>query len=784
MRLSNSNLELIRSRPQRTKLYLSIFQPQIIFKARINNASIAEGERVIDYDTVSLGSYTAIEPNFSMWVGSTDGGQELGKIRVRSATSSQITVSENSDIDWADNAYLTVFRFVELWPVFPRIIQNPSSPEDVIFYKDFDIPYTNQNSILGTYINMGPNRAAWLDPASGQTQLYYSSTGTYNLLGNSLSYQWFFEGATVTGSSSANPGYITYNQPGNFTTRLIVSGSNGAIDTAYRYASIYNEANPPIQKWQLNSLSGSRDEGGYRASFKVFQTIPIQEHAIVVIFGENWYGNTKQSLGGNYPNASGIFWTGYVDKDSIAYDYQHSEMSFDAQSITQMMKESSGFSVSVESKANPSKWYELLDMDGRRALYHYLRWHTTALQISDFQFVGDDRKIQYFDSDRESIYDALDNYMRDTLIGQVVSDRQGKVWMEVEAQAYTNPTGTFTSVMEITRRDWMNEPSIEERLSEDLAFLEMGGIAYSGTVTGTFSALLASAPGNAPGFHGSLETHEGLALLGQDQLNQLVGNVWANKNSPFPTVGFDSALNLSNLDIAPQETILLDIARQDTIRNLAIRGLYILNGADWTYIPEDSILLPRVDFRELVSGIPGQTIIIPPAEDMGQGGFTVPGIQIPPIPPLTFPSYALSTGTLGNIINGAIQSFQSDYGTTRYTFTGGVFVTSSRNVEVDTLVTGGEFLQIDMTCHQAGIYLVLANLIHFGDNTRDTIILKQGGSTVYSNVTSFAPAGGGQVGTSVSGILVIPGGLVVQMINNATEPTVYEASMSLIRISG
>src|SRR3990167_304372 len=98
----------------------------------------------------------------------------------------------------------------------------------------------------------------------------------------------------------------------------------------------------------------------------------------------------------------------------------------------------------------------------------------------------------------------------------------------------------------------------------------MGGIAYSGVVTGTFSALLASAPGNAPGFHGAMETHEGLALLGQTQLNQLAGNVLANKNSPFPNIDVEMGINASNLDIAPQETVEMSILASDTVRNLAI----------------------------------------------------------------------------------------------------------------------------------------------------------------------------------------------------------------------
>jgi len=645
MRLNPAEQELLRTRPQTTKLYLSIFQPVAIFKAQVNDLSAGKGDRVITFDGVTLGLYTYIQDDMTMWVGTTPGGMELGKIRVRSATSTQITVSENSDIVWADNAYLTVFRYWELWPVYPRIIQNPSNDEDVIFYKDYDIPYTNQNSILGTYVNAGPHRAAWLDPASGQAQIYYSSTGSYNLLGNSLTYNWFFEGgATVTGSSSAVPGYITYNTPGHYVTRLTVTDSGGAVDTTYRYVSIYNNANPPIQKWELGSLQGSRDEGGYTASIKVFEIIPIQEHAVVVIFGQNEYGSTQQNLGGNFPNAGDILFVGYVDKDSISYDYQHSEVSFDAMSLTDSMQKSSGFGVSVKSVLTPTTWYELLDLDGRRALYHYLRWHTTALKIADFQFVGADYPVQYFDSDRESMYDAINNYMQNTLVGKVVSDRQGKVWMEVEARAYPNPTGTFTSVMEITKRDWMNTPVIEERLTNDVSYMEYGGVAYSGVNTGTFSPLMTEVPGNAPGFYGSLESHQGLALLGQAQLNKMVGNIFANRNSSFPSIGLDMGINAANLDIAPQETVDIHIPANETVRNVAIDGVYIPDSMSWKYNPKGFTLLPTLDAKELVNGNDGTTVTIPPVDEIGEG-WSISKFTIPPLPsPSSFSSVPTDSG--------------------------------------------------------------------------------------------------------------------------------------------
>lgn len=635
MKLSLVEQELVRTKPQQTRLYLSIFQPTVVMQCQVNNPSAARNDRVIPYDSVSLGAFTAVEAGMTLLVGTTPGARDVGRVRIRSVDSAQFIVSENSNINWQDNLYLTVLRYWELWPIYPRIINDPNNPENVIFYKDYDIAYSNQNSILGTFSCAGPHRAAFVGE-----RIWYSSTGTYNLLGDSLSFDWAFEGGVPTGSTSADPGYVTYNTPGHYVTRLIVSGSSGGVDTTYRYVSIYDRpdagSNPPVLKWTMGDLTGSRAEGGYRLPLKIFEPVQVNDNSVVVLFAEDWYGQTKQSLGGNYPNSASIVFVGFIEKDSIHYDYRQSSVEFDVLSLTGLMKETDAFSVSVQSVRSPSVWYELLDLNARRAIYHYLKWHTTVLSIADFSFIGDDRPIQYFDADRTSIFDAIDNFLRNTLIGAVVSDRQGKIWAEIDAQAYPNPTGSFPSVMSITKRDWMNEPSIEERLNNEVSYLELGGIAYSGVVTGTFTPLMANAPGDAPSFRGKPENREGLALLDQNQLNQLVGNVFANNNSRYPSISMTLSENFRNSDIAPQEGYAIQINPNDTVRNVSLDLLGIPADASWTYDAAHGILIPTITFNTLVTGLSGQTIIIPPVPP--DNGFKVPGIQLPSLPELTIPS--------------------------------------------------------------------------------------------------------------------------------------------------
>ena len=125
MQLSSVDLETIRKRPIQTRLDLFIFQPRVVMKCLINNSSAAKNDRTIPFDTVSFGSYLSIEPGMTLLVGNSEGASDVGKIRIISATSSEFKVSENSNIKWQDGLHLTAIRYWDLWPVFPRIIQNP-----------------------------------------------------------------------------------------------------------------------------------------------------------------------------------------------------------------------------------------------------------------------------------------------------------------------------------------------------------------------------------------------------------------------------------------------------------------------------------------------------------------------------------------------------------------------------------------------------------------------------------------------------------------------------------
>jgi len=638
--LTQAQINTIRRRPQTTQLYLSIYQPRTVFAAQVTG-SYNQGDNTVSFYAVATGTYLNAYANMVTRLGSTPGGNEYGELRLRSITNGTATFAEN-EIIWQTDIYLTFIDYVDVVPVYPRIIQDPNNQTNVIFYKDYDIPYSNQNTIYGTFPCAGPHRAGFI--VTGAYSTYWSSSGTYNVLGDSLTYAWTFDGSTSTGSTARDPGWVQYTTPGHYKTKLIITSASGAVDTTYRYVSVYSKgqsANGLINAWQLDDLQGTRAEGGYTSRIKIMSILPeIQPKALVVIWAEDSYGGNLVSYGGNSPHNESIVFVGYILQDSIKFNYQQSTMDFDVGSITELMKETEGFSVSCESKVVASTWYELTEMTIQKSLYHYLRWHSTLLNNTDFRYMNDDRYVQYFDSDRESLFDAIDNYMRNSLLGAMVSDRQGMLWAEIASYGLEDPLTTIpTNPMPLDKQDWMNDPVIQERRGYGTSFVELGGIAYYGAATNTFSALIADAPGITPLYRGKTERQEGLILLSQSQLNHVAANYLAYKNSQFPEISMPMTGNYRNIDIAPQEKFFLVIRPEDTIRNVSLQSRpYLPNAMTWHYDSVKQNFVPDLVFEQIATGTASEPVYIPINPPVVDSGYDYPSLQLPTLPSFNPPS--------------------------------------------------------------------------------------------------------------------------------------------------
>jgi hypothetical protein len=606
----------------------------------------ANTKSTVDLSVTYLsGAPADIKADMTAYLGSTEGGQEHGRIRVRSGSAGEIKVSENS-INWQADWYITVVEYYEPWSVFPRIVLDGNNVP--IFYKDYDVLYTDQNQYLDPLVHMGPNHAGFL--ATGSYSIYYSSSGSFDPTPDSpsitgSSYVWSF-GETgfvdPTGTTAQNPGLVTYHSGGFYTTDLEITVAQGQSFTGHRHIMIYDRPGEgpqrPYVEWGLDSLDGSRSDGGYQARIWLREEAgfaKVKDGSLVVVFSDDWQGSVEGAIGGNAENRDSILFVGYIDTGSVTLDPVTNKLEFDVSGITETMKEVSNYSASLESETNAMTWYQMREMTVDRAVIHLLRWQSTVLALTDFHQTDDELFVQYTDFDRGGLFDTANQFFESTLGAQMVGDRQGAIYCEIDLNLV--PTGTsrvdFLTALDVERRDWRENIAYEFAPNSPMAYIEMGGLAYSGpSATGSTEAYLAGAPGDAQLWRGSIERGSGLVLLNQDQLNLLTGNMLAQANSVFPDVEVPFAGDYRFIDIAPQRRITLTIPEAETYRGYDWdEKNFIPQSIAFNYDPSKQSLLTDLTVKEETHATEkADTIEIP--EDPPYTNYKLPewSIQFPP----------------------------------------------------------------------------------------------------------------------------------------------------------
>ena len=421
-------------------------------------------------------------------------------------------------------------------------------------------------------------------------------------------------------------------------------------------------------KWELKDLTGSKASGGDVGSIRVREEIPetaLRSENLVVIFAEDWFDYTKTSIGGNQENRASIVFVGYIMDGTIRFNYAENYVEFDVASATELMKMCEAFSVSVEdvetptTKASsdpenyPSPWMCFKGLTVKKATYHYMKWHSTVLKSCDYQFLGTDQKIQYFDADRTSLYDAVNVILDGALVGGLCSDAQGKMWAEIDIFI---ETPDYINEFYLQKQDWVESPSIESRRVADTSYIEAGGIAYIGyEAGGTSTPLLAAAPGQTPGYRGRVERLQGLALVDQTHLNLIAGRLYANANKKNPRISFEMGGNFRNFDVAPQQAYYVYVPREDNPDGTAISKYFFVEDVSFSYEPENEQMRCFLGLSEVPVESLSETLVfsilddeIPGPTPINTGTYAIPPFNITPI---TLPPFPPIDGFFLPIIN-------------------------------------------------------------------------------------------------------------------------------------
>lgn len=574
--LSAGDLTLLRGERHRFKEYLAVMQPAVVLACQLNGAPTGDPVTQITYDNVTQGAFGNVVAGMTLWVGTSAGGRQKGTCRIRkAATANTLYVAEDSAIDWTDDDHLTVVLNYEFWIKYPRIIVN----EDITFYKDWEVAYSDQHSKWAPVAILGPPDCQFINPGTGLATCKFVGEHSYAVApGASLSsYSWVFPGGTPgtanTAGTDAAPHSVTWDTPGIYWVTLTVTDSNGKTHTGRRPVFIFNRTGEsvPYTHFKMTGRSGDLNQHGHTASFEIYGDADQSEFpdgAMVVYWTEDWYGDTQQSIGGNFKYRSHIKFVGYIQKESTVKDPQTSLVTFEAATVNALMDTREGFSAWIKTESSASDWCQATNLTADRAALSLTRYNSTLLDIADVMISGDSLyiKSQEFAA-KSSLLQQLQT-LYDDLFAHVACDKQGRVYFEIDPQMRpVDDRGTISIVADLQHGDWRDRLDLPRPQESQTSFINLSGVYYPG-YPNEVEPILSKAPGDAPAYQGSTTEIPGLILGGQSDGNTKAGLALARDNNQFPDVTMPMTGLWDVFDIVPQEYIRLSLAAADTKRGI------------------------------------------------------------------------------------------------------------------------------------------------------------------------------------------------------------------------
>lgn len=623
--LSEWELSLLRDgHPHRARLYMSVLQPAILLDARVDGA-YDRGARSIDYGGGRLGAvlFARVTAGMPLWVGSSSGEHDAGIVRVKSiagdGATGTLSLAENNVV-WVHADYLRIYEDHPLFPVFPFI----SDADPPVFYKDYDVAYLNDENLEPPPVAIaGPPIVVFLSGAS--VRVYIDASESYAVAPGAVidTWAWACTGGSID-DATAESTYIDFATAGQYWLSLTVTDDNVRSQITYRpvfvHSTTYGDTNYPYMDFTIKSFSGSWQSGGWRARLEVrgdATLADIPDKTMVVLWQSAYYEGVERDVGGWTVGSADyrhVLFVGYIVGETIRRDWFAGTVEFEVVQITDFLRNVPMFSISLEYRAAPTKWYQYANLTVARAVHHLWRYHSTLFHMCDVMLPMSNTWLMYACEDfvYGNMYGQVDEFANmHGIFAHVCSNKMGQVHVERNVNTLGDTDrDAVTTVMDITKQDRQGAPDIVILRDEAprTSLIALSGIAYDGADE---TPLISNAPGKViPHDEGSgVLTYDRLVLNNQNQSNELAGRMLAIANNQLREFRIDFAGHyLGVVDLVPQEWYTLSLLASDTKRGLSFTDKKLLcRDITAKYSAESMVMITSGAFEQEAIGDDGVT---------------------------------------------------------------------------------------------------------------------------------------------------------------------------------
>lgn len=611
-------LALYRTPGKKGKIRAAIYQPHTIYTARVNQTfSTTDSILSVVFDTGS-GTLANVKADMTLLVGSSAGAHDKGICRIRSTDATHFYIGETSDIDWADNLYLTVIDAFEPWAKHVLISSG-------VTYMDGSVAYTNQHSAPDPVVIMGSNRVLELTGASVSSS--WMAALSYLIDGSSTSsYAWTCATASSSsGTTTATPTFA-FNTFGWHLVYCTVTAANGKTFFGVRYVYVYDQAHLPPSASFLSDPRQDAESGGWEFELVLFDNAgldTVRERALVIVFSEDHFGDTQQSIG-PVDGAENILVEGWIARESIRWHPAQGQVSFTAYTAQYWLSQIPAFPDGVEFiSGTPAAWTEFQNLTVDKGLWHFLHWRTTITRIMDVFLTGDTKYTKEVSSLASNLWEQIREMAWSQIYARAGCNAWNQLFIQVHPQLMPLASRTWATVLTITKADWQDEIDFERITQPEVAVVSLSGVAVNASGVGT--SYFALSPGHAYPHYGTIEIQDRLLVESQAQTNALAGLYRGWHNNPYPEMRISFAADIRLISCFPRSKCALTISAGDTPRGISYSGNLIPTAVTIVTDPKTGSLHREVSFE-------AETF-----QDLAVNG-DIPGsradISIPPPPPL------------------------------------------------------------------------------------------------------------------------------------------------------
>lgn len=594
--VDDAQLALLRASGHKLKVWGSVLVPETIWSARINDAAMARSITTIPFDNGSGSDYSLVTELQEVWVGTSAGANDVGRLRIKSISSSDGGLTGTLEVNYhphilADDQYLT-FKFD--YPIRQKF---PYIEEDGTFKKDRDVEYSDQNEEPTPVVICGQDRAKWLDPTIGSVQFTVDSSLSYATApGASISSYGVVvrpaTGSSVSFNSATGKGTITFTTTGHRWVGFYVYDSNGKFEGSWRNYWAHDPdptaGEHPMFEFTGLRLNGEWTRGGWSTFFSVHNSATlsdIPDETSILIWADWEYGSNAQAITlFPRPNTETLL-NGFITRDTTNQDYKTGAGMVDFEVHTpQEMLRRFNFSVSLEVvEGVPDTWWKYdKSLTIGRAIHHLWKEHSTILQRVDVIGLMDNTLPRgYSEFEEGDLYSMADGFAYQRGIrAHVVCDMAGRIHLTHDLQLLTDTErGQKKIAFEITQDDISGILELRREPIGRVAFVKTSGFAWDGTsfitdandqVVPDVEPLCASAPGLMPADEGETAyLFDRQTFSDQTHANEIAGRVFAEQNLEYPSVPITFHGNyLGVFDIAYEHFYTMSLQATDTPRGV------------------------------------------------------------------------------------------------------------------------------------------------------------------------------------------------------------------------